>query len=39
MLIVGQVWSEEEAKEVKFIAKVFSVGERIRYIASKNKKN
>ena len=39
MLIVGQACSEEEAKEVNFIAKVFAVGERIRYIASQNKKN
>ncbi len=39
MLIVGQVCSEEEAKEVNFIAKVSIVGQRIRFIASKNKKN
>ncbi len=39
MLIVGQVYSEEERKEVTFIAKVFTVGERIREIASQNKKN
>jgi len=39
MLIVGQVCSEEEAKEVDFIIKVYIVGERIRQITNKNKKN
>jgi len=39
MIIVGQVCSEEEANEVNFIAKVFIVGERIREISNKNKKN
>ena len=39
MLIVGQVCSEEEAKELDFIAKVSIVGLRIRNIASQNKKN
>jgi len=38
MLIVGQVCSEEEQEEVLLIARVFVVGERIRAIASKNKK-
>jgi len=39
MLIVGQVCSEEEAKEVNFIAKVSILGQRIRWLASQNKKN
>lgn len=39
MIVVGQVCSEEEAKEVNFILKVFIVGERIRKIANQNKKN
>ena len=38
MIVVGQVCSEEEAEEVNFIAHVFTVGERIRLIANKNKK-
>lgn len=40
MLIVGQVSSEEEVKEVRFIVQVFSIGQRVRYLSQtvKNKK-
>ena len=33
MLIVGQVSSKEEAKEITFIAKLFVVGQRARFLA------
>ena len=33
MLIVGQVSSKEEANEITFIAKLFIVGQRARYLA------
>jgi len=33
MLIVGQVSSQEERAEVRFIAQVFSISERFRYLA------
>jgi hypothetical protein len=33
MLIVGQVSSKEEATEITFIAKLFVVGQRARYLA------
>ncbi|MBN1281022.1 MAG: hypothetical protein JXA00_05175 [Candidatus Thermoplasmatota archaeon] len=33
MLIVGQVSSKEEASEITFIAKLFIVGQRARYLA------
>ncbi len=33
MLIVGQVSSKEEANEITFIAKLFVVGQRARYLA------
>ena len=35
MLIVGQVSSKEEANEITFIAKLFVVGQRARYLAQK----
>jgi hypothetical protein len=35
MLIVGQVDSKEEANEITFIAKLFVVGQRARYLAQK----
>jgi len=38
MLIVGQVNSEEEHNEVKFIAQVFAISERFRYLARQQKK-
>jgi hypothetical protein len=34
MLIVGQVSSKEEANEITFIAKLFIVGQRARFLAS-----
>ncbi|KYK21667.1 hypothetical protein AYK24_08785 [Thermoplasmatales archaeon SG8-52-4] len=37
MLIVGQVSSKEEANEITFIAKLFVVGQRARYLAKQNK--
>jgi hypothetical protein len=39
MLIIGQVSSEEEKNEAIFIAQVFSIEERIRYLARVNRKN
>ena len=38
MLIVGQISSEEEQDELQLIAELFIVGERIRYLARKQKK-
>lgn len=38
MLIVGQVTSEEERDEAIFIAQIFVVGERFRYLARINRK-
>ena len=35
MLIVGQVNSKEEASEITFIAKLFIVGQRARFLAQK----
>jgi len=37
MLIVGQVSSKEEAKEINFIVKLFLVGQRARYLAQQKK--
>jgi hypothetical protein len=37
MLIVGQVSSEEEKYEIRFIAEMFVIGERIRYLARKQR--
>jgi hypothetical protein len=44
MLVVGSVSSTEEQREVRFVAEMFLIGERIRYLArqqkkGKNKKN
>ena len=36
MIIVGQVSSREEANEINFIAKLFAVGQRARYLAKQN---
>jgi hypothetical protein len=33
MIIVGQVSSKEEASEITFIAKLFVVGQRARFLA------
>ena len=39
MQIIGQVSSQEEANEITFIAKLFVVGQRARYLAQEiNKK-
>ena len=38
MLIVGQVSSEEERYELRFIAQVFSVEKRFRYLAQQQRK-
>jgi hypothetical protein len=38
MLIVGQVFSDEERQEAIFIAEVFAVEEHFRNIARKNRK-
>lgn len=39
MLIVGQVSSEEEKYEIRFIAEMFTIGERIKYLARQQRKN
>lgn len=38
MMIVGQVSSKQEAREITFIVKLFTVGQRARFLAQKNKK-
>jgi len=38
MLIVGQVTSKEERDEAIFIAQIFSLEERIKYLARINRK-
>ena len=38
MLIVGQVSSQEEQNEVRFIAQIVSISERIRYLARQQRK-
>ena len=39
MLIVGQVSSKEEANEITFIAKLFVVGQRARFLAQQREKH
>ena len=39
MMIVGQVSSKEEAEEISFIAKLFVVGQRARFLATQRNKN
>jgi len=39
MLIVGQVSSIEERNEIRFVAEMFILGERIRYLARQNVKD
>ncbi len=39
MMIVGQVNNKEEANEITFIAKLFVVGQRARYLAREIKKD
>lgn len=38
MLIVGQVSSIEERNEIRFVAEMFVLGTRIRYLARQNAK-
>ena len=38
MLIVGQVTDEEEQYEVRFVAEMFLIGERFRYLARQQRK-
>ena len=38
MLIVGQITSEEEKDEAIFVAQIFAVEERFRYLARTNRK-
>ena len=38
MLIVGQIATDEERTEVRFVAQVFSISERIRFIARQQRK-
>jgi len=37
MMIVGQISSQEEANEITFIAKLFMVGQRARFLAHQQK--
>jgi hypothetical protein len=37
MIIVGQISDQEEANEITFIAKLFIVGQRARYLAQQQK--
>jgi len=37
MMIVGQISDQEEANEITFIAKLFVVGQRARYLAQQLK--
>jgi hypothetical protein len=37
MLIIGQVSNEQEKNMVTFVAKVFIVGERFRYLARRER--
>jgi hypothetical protein len=37
MLVVGTVSSTEEQREVRFIAEMWLIGERIRYLARQQK--
>jgi hypothetical protein len=37
MMIVGQVSTQEEAKEMEFVAKILVVGNRARVLASQTK--
>jgi hypothetical protein len=38
MLIVGQVSSEEERYEIQFVAQVFAIEKRFRYLARQQRK-
>jgi len=38
MLIIGQVSSEEERCELRFVAQIFTVEERFRYLARQQRK-
>jgi len=38
MLIVGQITDDEEEYEVQFVAQIFSIGERVRYLARTQRK-
>ena len=38
MLIIGLVSSEEEQREIRFVAELFIIGERIRYLARQQRK-
>jgi hypothetical protein len=38
MLIVGEVSSEEERNEVLFVAQIFAIEKRFRYLARINRK-
>ena len=38
MLIIGQITTEEEKYEVTYIAQIFSIGQRIRFLARQQRK-
>ncbi len=38
MLIIGQVTTEEEQREIKYVAELFIIGQRFRYLARKQRK-
>jgi len=37
MLVVGTISSNEEEREVRFIAEIFLIGERMKYLARQQK--
>jgi hypothetical protein len=39
MLVVGTISSNEEERKVRFIAEIFLIGERMKYLARQQKNN
>jgi hypothetical protein len=39
MLVVGTISNNEEEREVRFIAEIFLIGERMKYLARQQKNN
>jgi hypothetical protein len=39
MLIIGTISSNEEEREIRFIAEIFLIGERMKYLARQQKNN
>jgi len=38
MLIIGQITTEEEKYEVRYVAQIFLIGERFRFLARQQRK-